>query len=69
MGFDMVLMCTVGAFSVPQESLGGLNKSSATGDFRLVGSGPDAGVGGLLEGTHQIHCLVSCDQVNVRKPS
>ncbi|RAK97891.1 oxidase ustYa family protein [Aspergillus ibericus CBS 121593] len=46
-----------GAFTVPLESLAGLNKSSMTGDFRLVGSRPDAGVGGLLEGAHQIHCL------------
>ncbi|PYI06049.1 hypothetical protein BO78DRAFT_418943 [Aspergillus sclerotiicarbonarius CBS 121057] len=46
-----------GAFTVPLDSLAGLNKSSMTGDFRLVGSGPDAGVGGLLEGAHQIHCL------------
>jgi hypothetical protein len=58
-----VLTCTVGAFSVPQEFLSGLNKSSTTGDFRLVGSEPDAGVGGLLEGAHQVHCLVSCDSV------
>ncbi|KAI1203983.1 hypothetical protein F5X97DRAFT_337845 [Nemania serpens] len=43
-----------GAFSVPTSSLAGLNKSSATGDFRFVGKD---GVGGLLEGAHQIHCL------------
>lgn len=50
----------VGAFSVPVESLAGLNKSSALGDFRLVDSPHGGGVGGLLEGAHQIHCLVSC---------
>jgi hypothetical protein len=37
----------VGTFSVPLEYLVGLNKSSMMSDFRLVGSGPDAGVGGL----------------------
>ncbi|RFU73233.1 tat pathway signal sequence [Trichoderma arundinaceum] len=47
-----------GAFSVPLELLGGLNKSSMTGDFRLVGEDQGGGVGGLLEGAHQIHCLV-----------
>ncbi|KAJ6437211.1 sorting nexin-41 [Purpureocillium lavendulum] len=45
-----------GAFSVPAESLSGLNKSSSTGDFRVVDS-HGTGVGGLLEGAHQIHCL------------
>lgn len=49
----------VGAFSVPVESLSGLNKSSSTGDFRLVDPKHGHGVGGLLEGAHQIHCLVS----------
>lgn len=53
------LIQTVGAFTVPLESLAGLNKSSMTADFRLVGSRTGAGVGGLLEGAHQIHCLVS----------
>lgn len=48
----------VGAFSVPLESLGSLNKSSMIGDFRLVGEDRGGGVGGLLEGAHQIHCLV-----------
>jgi hypothetical protein len=51
-----VLIVLVGAFSVPVESLAGLNKSSADGDFRHIDGG---GVGGLLEGAHQIHCLVS----------
>ncbi|KAL7939309.1 hypothetical protein V8C35DRAFT_275152 [Trichoderma chlorosporum] len=46
-----------GAFSVPLESLGGLNKSSTMGDFRLVDEDRGGGVGGLLEGAHQIHCL------------
>ncbi len=49
----------VGAFSVPIELLGGLNKSSLVGDFRLVDPDHGGGVGGLLEGAHQIHCLVS----------
>lgn len=48
----------VGAFSVPLDSLGSLNKSSMIGDFRLVGEDRGGGVGGLLEGAHQIHCLV-----------
>jgi hypothetical protein len=65
MDFDGVLMCTVGAFSVPLEFLSGLNKSSTTGDYRLVGSEPDSGVGRLLEGAHQGHCLISCDGVNI----
>ncbi|KAI1168254.1 hypothetical protein F5B18DRAFT_658592 [Nemania serpens] len=43
-----------GAFRVPVNTLAGLNKSSANGDFRRVDEG---GVGGLLEGAHQIHCL------------
>ncbi|KAL3961288.1 hypothetical protein ACCO45_002811 [Purpureocillium lilacinum] len=46
-----------GAFSVPVESLSRLNKSSSTGDFRLVDPKHGHGVGGLLEGAHQIHCL------------
>ncbi|KAM6488156.1 hypothetical protein HDV62DRAFT_14818 [Trichoderma sp. SZMC 28011] len=46
-----------GAFSVPLDSLGSLNKSSMIGDFRLVGEDRGGGVGGLLEGAHQIHCL------------
>ncbi|KAL2018453.1 hypothetical protein VTK56DRAFT_809 [Thermocarpiscus australiensis] len=46
-----------GAFSVPQHMLAGLNKSSMDGDFRLVGEEHGGGVGGLLEGAHQIHCL------------
>jgi hypothetical protein len=48
----------VGAFNVPLELLAGLNKSSIDGDFRLVGEEHGGGVGGLLEGAHQIHCLV-----------
>jgi hypothetical protein len=62
---EAMLIQKVGAFSVPLESLAGLNKSSMTGDFRLVGSGTGAGVGGLLEGAHQIHCLVSESEVDV----
>ena len=50
---------SVGAFSVPLEMLAGLNKSSFDGDFRLVDQEHGSGVGGLLEGAHQIHCLVS----------
>ncbi|KAH8888131.1 hypothetical protein GQ53DRAFT_826688 [Thozetella sp. PMI_491] len=46
-----------GAFSVPLDSLAGLNKSSLVGDFRLVDAAHGGGVGGLLEGAHQIHCL------------
>lgn len=52
------IIILVGAFSVPLESLGSLNKSSMIGDFRLVGESRGGGVGGLLEGAHQIHCLV-----------
>ena len=44
---------------MPLDLLGGLNKSSVEGDFRLVGEENGGGVGGLLEGAHQIHCLVS----------
>ena len=47
-----------GAFNVPLEKLTALNKSSLDGDFRLVGSEHGGGVAGLLEGFHQIHCLV-----------
>ena len=47
-----------GAFNVPLEKLIALNKSSLDGDFRLVGSEHGGGVAGLLEGFHQIHCLV-----------
>ena len=47
-----------GAFNVPLEKLMALNKSSLDGDFRLVGSERGGGVAGLLEGFHQIHCLV-----------
>lgn len=36
-----------------------------TGDFRLVDTEPDTGVGGLLEGAHQIHCLVSREHVEM----
>ncbi|KAK4455387.1 hypothetical protein QBC34DRAFT_432715 [Podospora aff. communis PSN243] len=46
-----------GAFNVPLNLLAGLNKSSVDGDFRLVGEENGGGVGGLLEGAHQIHCL------------
>lgn len=63
------LIQKVGAFTVPLESLAGLNKSSMTADFRLVGSGTGAGVGGLLEGAHQIHCLVSDARWMLRLPS
>ena len=47
-----------GAFNVPLEKLTALNKSSLDGDFRLVGAEHGGGVAGLLEGFHQIHCLV-----------
>ena len=47
-----------GAFNVPLERLMALNKSSLDRDFRLVGSEHGGGIAGLLEGFHQIHCLV-----------
>ena len=47
-----------GAFNVPLEKLTALNKSSLDGDFRVVSSEHGGGVAGLLEGFHQIHCLV-----------
>lgn len=62
----MKLIQKVGTFTVPQESLAELNQSSTTDDFRFVGSGSDAGVGGLLEGALQIHCLVSHGEVDVK---
>jgi len=37
----------------------GLNKSSLDRDFRLLDKEHGGGVGGLLGGAHQIHCLVS----------
>ncbi|KAI0514738.1 hypothetical protein F5B22DRAFT_610545 [Xylaria bambusicola] len=46
-----------GAFSVPLDSLRGLNKSSIDGNFRNIEDELGGGVGGLLEGAHQIHCL------------
>lgn len=52
-------LTSVGAFSVPLDMIASLNKSSLDGDFRLVDKEHGGGVGGLLEGAHQIHCLVS----------
>ncbi|GAW23810.1 hypothetical protein ANO14919_133870 [Xylariales sp. No.14919] len=46
-----------GAFSVTLDSLRGLNKSSVDGNFRNIEDELGGGVGGLLEGAHQIHCL------------
>ncbi|KAF7933005.1 uncharacterized protein EAE97_008772 [Botrytis byssoidea] len=45
-----------GAFNVPEKMVPGFNKSS-TG-LRRVPEEKGGGVAGLLEGSHQIHCLV-----------
>lgn len=52
-----------GAFSVPHEMLPKLNKS--TTGWREISHERGGGVAGLLEGFHQIHCLVCGDPSNL----
>jgi hypothetical protein len=47
-----------GGFSFLAEKLPLLNKSSVDGDYRQLKGEEGGGVAGLLEGAHQIHCLV-----------
>lgn len=53
------LLQTDGAFPVPIEKLGALNESDDVDWRRVTPREPHSPTVGLLEGFHQIHCLVS----------
>ena len=68
--FLVLMGCFIdGAFNVPLDELVSLNKSSLDGDFRNVGVEHGGGIAGLLEGFHQIHCLVNIELVPCFTPN